>query len=208
MSDILHEISDDLRQMQLKAFWRDNGNWIIGGALLAVILTASMTFWRSYQADHNEAYTAALVKVLKTGDTEQILAEANKTGKSQAVVARFAAAGIHVKKGETDKAIAIYRDIRDMKRIDRDWRELAAVFEAAQTLEKADPAELHKLLKDATDKKATWRFSALELDALVYAREGKMKEAVDALEKIIGDKNVPSEIRARAITLRDIYAGE
>ena len=55
MSDeFMHEVHEDLRQQQLKEFWRENGNWIIGGALLAVVMTAGMALtasgviWRAF----------------------------------------------------------------------------------------------------------------------------------------------------------------
>ncbi len=47
MTEIFDEISDDLRSEKLNQFWKENGAWIIGGALGAVLLTGSLTLWRT-----------------------------------------------------------------------------------------------------------------------------------------------------------------
>lgn len=206
MSDLFNEIDDDLRHQKLVAFWQENGSAIIGGAILAVVFTGVLAFWRHYDAGQNEQNTAVLLQSLRSGDVAQISKAADDLRKPHAAMAKLTAAAALLEQGRTDEAVALYRDIRETSRLDKTWRELAAVFEASQTLETAEPADLHKMLESASGKKSTWRFSALELDALVYAREGKNDSAVEALDKIITDKAVTPDIRARAETLRDIYA--
>ena len=208
MSDLFNEIDDELRQQKLTAFWKENGNAIIGGAVLAVLFTACLSLWRYYDGGRNTADTAALLQSLRSGDIPQITKTAEDLKNPQAALAKFTAAAMLVQQGRSEDAVKLYREIRETSYLDRNWRNLAAVFEASHLLETASPDELHKMLKDATAKKSTWRFSALELDGLVYAREGLNKQAADSFQKIIADADALPDVRARAQTLRDMYAAQ
>jgi hypothetical protein len=207
MSSIMDEISDDLRQQQLKEFWRENGNWIIGGAILAVVMTGATVFWRGYQADQNRAETGALLSVARLADTEKLAEFAKDTDRDHAMMARFAAAALEARQGNADKAAALYNEIAGTKFIDGSWRDLAKLLAVGQRLEKDDPSKLHADLNDLTGKKSTWRFSALEMQALVYAREKKYAQAVESLTAIVANAKAPADVRTRAATLRQLYLG-
>lgn len=207
MSDIMDEISDDLRRQQLEQFWKENGAWIIGGVILAVVFTAGLTWWRSHTYERNLRETAQLIEIINESDVEKLTAFAEKTGKDHAVIARFAAAAVYAKRKQSDKAVAIYTSIQNTTGVDRTYRDLARLLSVSQRLETADPAALHKDLSALTDKGDVWRFSALELEALLYAREHKLKEAAGSLAEIIADSAAPQDVRMRATTLREFYIG-
>lgn len=207
MSDLLNEVNDDLRRQKLQDFWRDNGSWIIGGAVLAIIMTAGMTMWRGYQENVNERQTGALISVLGTGKTEDLEKYAVETGGDHGMIARFMAAGLAVQRGDAPAAAKAYTDISRMRGIDGTFRDLARLMAAGQQLQTEDPAVLHKTLKDLSGKKDAWRYSAMEMDALVYSREGKMKEAAEVLSKITAAADAPDDVRTRAMTLRELYLG-
>lgn len=207
MSDILNEINDDLRQMKLQQFWRENGSWIIGGAILAVVMTAGLTFWRGYQYQSNERQTTQLMATLQTGTVESLQKYAADTGGNHAMMARFMAAGLEVQRGNGAAAAAIYDEVASSRMVEKKFRQLAQLLAAGQRLNTEDPAKLHDTLQDLTGKRGTWRYSALEMDALVYAREGKMKEAADVLAEISASRDAPEDVRTRAMTLRELYMG-
>lgn len=208
MSDeIMNEINDDLRAQQLAAFWKENGNWIIGGALLAVVMTGVMVFWRGYKEDRNMAETKTMLSALSANDPAAIETYAKDADKNHAVIARLSAAAILVQKGEKEKAAAIYDDISKTTGADRSLRDLAALLGVGQKIDTGAPADLHDALKPLMKEKSAFRFSALEMDALVFAREGKMQEAADRLTEISSNAAAPQDARARAYTLRELYMG-
>ena len=207
MSDIMEEISEDLRRQQLEQFWKENGVWIIGGVILAVIFTAGLTWWRGHTYARNLQETAQLIEIINESDVEKLSAFAEKTDKDHAVVARFAAAAVYAKRQQSEKATAIYASIQNTTGVDGTYRDLARLLSASQRLETGDPAALHKDLSALTDKGDAWRFSALELEALLYAREHKLKEAAASLAEIIADSGAPQDVRMRASTLREFYVG-
>jgi len=208
MADLMDEVGEDLRRQQLEQFWKENGSWIIAGVIIAILFTGGLAWWRQYAYERNLKQTAELVAMMEEADAGQLAAFAAKSTKDHGALARFAAAAIYAKRKESDKAVALYRAIADTTGLDRVYRDLARLLSVGQRLQTGDPKALHGELEDLTGPKSAWRHSALEMEALLYAREKRMKEAADALAEITGDISAPSDIRMRASTLRELYIGE
>lgn len=209
MSDeFLNEVQEDLRQQKLKEFWRENGNWIIGGALLAVVMTAGLSFWRSHEATVNVRETKELIKAMDTFDTEKMAAFSKETDRKHALLARFAEAKTYMERQQYDKAADAYDQASRMMGVDGTWKDLAKLYSINLRLDKGDPAKLHEELETLTGKNDPWRFSAREMQAVLYAREKKMNEAVSTLEDILSDPQAPVELRQRAASLRGLYQAE
>jgi hypothetical protein len=207
MSEFIQEVEEDLRRKELEKFWKENGSMIISFMILAVVLTAAMTWWRQHTYEHNLRETSQLIQVVKDADVDKILAFAGTADKDHAVIARFDAAVVYAKRNEGDKAVAIYSEIANTSGIDSAYRDLAKLLGAAQRLNTADPAALHAELSPLIQPGNTWRFSALELEALLYARENELKEAAGDLAQITSDSQAPQDVRMRAATLREFYVG-
>lgn len=205
--NIVEEINDDLRRQQLEQFWKENGSWIIGGVILAVVFTAGMTWWRAHTYEHNMQQTAEMIDIINTSDVNKLTDFADRSDKDHAVIARFAAAAVYAKRNDTEKAVTVYKAIENTTGVDAMYRDLARLLSAGQRLTSADPAALHQELGSLTKPGNTWRFSALELEALLYAREHKMKEAADDLAEITAASDAPQDVRMRASTLREFYIG-
>ena len=205
--NIVEEINEDLRRQQLEQFWKENGAWIIGGVILAVIFTAGMTWWRAHTYERNLQQTSEMIDIINTSDVDKLTAFADRSDKDHAVIARFAAAAVYAKRSDTEKAVSIYKSIENTSGVDSMYRDLALLLSAGQRLQSADPAQLHKELGGLTKPGNAWRFSALELEALLYAREHKLKEAADDLAEITTAADAPQDVRMRASTLREFYIG-
>lgn len=208
MSEILSEIDDDIRAAKLRQFWMENGAWIIGSIIAAVLLTGVLTVWRQWDHRNNMRATSELVRVAATADLKQLEAFGATGRKNQAMVARFVAAGAHLNKGEKDQAVALYNDIAETRGLDKTWKQLAKILSISQRLDKDDPAKLEKELSRLSGDKDAWRYTARELEALLAARQKQPQKAVDILTKVTADTNAPADIRARAFALRELYMGD
>jgi hypothetical protein len=124
------------------------------------------------------------------------------------VIAKFIAAGAYLQQDKASEAAGLYADIENTSGVDRMYRDLAALYAVRLNLETGDAAEMHKKLDKFADRKNTWYFTALETRALLYAREGKSKEAAETFSKISGDAAAPPEAKTRAFTMRELYLGE
>ena len=206
MTHIEEEIEDDLRRQKLEQFWKENGSWIIICAILAVIFTGALTWWRQHEYKQNLTQTAALLEVLRENDTKALGEFALKSDKDHGAIALFTAAALHSQRSQDAEAVTLYRKIDGTSGLDSTYRDLAKLLRVSKSLGAEDPAQLHKDLAPLTAK-STWRYSALELQALLYARENKMKEAAEVLTRLTQDGGAPNDVRMRASTLRELYMG-
>lgn len=205
MSDVMREIEDDMRQQRLQAFWIENRAWIVGGVILAIVMTAALSFWRQHTLNKNAMATYELFQAMDKGDEAALSALAADGKGAHGGLAAMLAAGLHAQKGESEAAAALYEKVAGTRGLDRMYRDLAALLAVSQRLDSGEPAALHSALKPLLGEKNVWRYTAMELQALLYAREGKMKEAVDVLATLSTQAQAPAETRARASTLRALY---
>lgn len=206
MSDVMQEVNDELRQQRLEAFWIENRNWIIGGIILAIITTAGLTWWRGYSYKQDMARTSQLIAAVKSEDPKALTDFAAASGKNHAALAKFSAAGLHVKNGNAARAIELYAEIAGSMSVNRELRDLAKILSVNLRLGTDDPKKLHKELSGMSGKNEPYRYTALEMDALVYAAEGNAKEAAAKLEAISSSPDAPEDSRLRATTLHEFYA--
>lgn len=207
MADLMDDIGEDLRREQLKKFWKENGNWIVGGVLLAILATGAMSFWRNHEYQENLVATTELLSVAHQSDAGKLAAFAQKSDKDHATVAQFLAAGLYQQGGDKNKAAEIYAEIEKTAGVDRVYRDLAALYGVLLELETGDLAVLHKTLDRLTGDENVWRFTALEAKALLFARQGQADKAAEILMRISGDAAAPADARTRAYTLHELYAG-
>lgn len=205
MADVFDEINDDIRREKLNQFWQENGAWIIGGAIAAVLLTGGMSFWRQWQHQHDVAATSELLRVEQQADVAKLEDFAKTTGKNHAVIARFIAAGIHLDRGEKEQAAALYDQIGGAFGVDRIYRELAKILSVSQRLDRGDPEKLKKELSGLSGDSGYWRYTARELGALLEAKQGHTQRAIEVLTGITSDPQAPEDARARAVKLRELY---
>ena len=205
MSDLLSEVDDDLRRQQLDKFWQENKNWIIGGIILAIATTAALTWWRTWDYQRNLAQTQELRKIEDKNDVSALTDYAKNADRNHAALAKLLAAGQLTRDGKTDEAVKIYNDLGGTLGADGTLRDLARLQSIGLRLNRDDAGKLHKELEDISGDRDPFRYSALEMDALLYARENKLQEAVDRLAKITSATDAPDDVRTRAVTLRELY---
>ena len=208
MADVFDEIDEDLRREKLKIFWDENKSWIVGGIAGAILMTAVMSGWRAWDYSRDTAATAQLVSALSAGGPAALETFARDGRMGPAAAARFIAAGDYLKKGEKDKAVALYEDIADSFGLNSTYRALAKLLSIAQRLDDGDPAKLTKELSHLSGNGDPWRYLAREMEALLAAKQGDMATAVARLDTITADPEAPASIRARAFALREFYAAE
>lgn len=206
MADVFDEIDDDIRHEKLRQLWKENGPWIIGCAVGAVLLTGAQSFWRNWEYKRDTAAMTELSSL--AADPSGLESFAGTGDKNHAMIARFVAAGAHLERGEKDKAIALYDIIAGTSGIDNILRDLARVLSISQRLEKDSPDKLWKELALLSGNEGAWRYTVWELEALLAVRQENIQKAMDSLAKITADPLAPADARARALTLREFYMAE
>jgi hypothetical protein len=208
MTDVFDEISDDLRREKLNQFWKENGAWIIGGAIGAVLLTGALTAWREYEYQRDTAATTQLTRLVDAADGSKLESFAATGDKNHAMMARFMAADAYLARHENDKALALYTEIANTSGLDATWRDLARIHSLSLRLDKDPPDALAKELAALSGDKDVWRYTAREMQALLAARQGQMQKAADILAAITADPQAPEDARQRAFSLRELYIAD
>ncbi len=128
-------------------------------------------------------------------DAFAVLAEEGDPG--YATLARFNIAGLRAERGDLAGAVEIYDELAKSA-ADRTLRDLAVILSATYTLENADPRALMDRLEPLTAAGNPWRYSALELTALLAGRVGDGARQREIFTRLAEDSSAPAGIRARA----------
>jgi len=206
MDGIFEEVNEDLKQKQLKEFWEENKNWIIGGVVGSIIATAAMSGYRSWEHKRDVRETSRLsdiVSEIQTGNTEKLEAFIPTTDKNHALTARMVLAATYINNGKTDKAIEVYKDIASTIGINKNYKDYAKFLSLKYDMDKLSSDEIIAGTNSLTN--TNWKHVALELQALSLAKENKFSEAINTLNKLTSDSNTPNSLRNRAIKLTELY---
>jgi hypothetical protein len=203
VSDIIREIDEDLRRDNLEKLWRKYGIYALGLAVIVVLGIAAYTGWQRYsenrQAERARQYESALQLIAagdaKAGDQLQALAGGSD---GYAALARLQAAALKARAGDVAGAVDIYEQLAADSGVDAHLRDLAVILLALHTADTAAPEALAKRLEPLTAAGNPWRYTALEITAVLARRNGDMARAEQILTGLADDLDAPQGLRQRA----------
>ena len=203
MSDIFHEVDEEVRREQLKKLWERHGNLIVAAAILVV---AAVAGWRGYgwwearkAAESGAAFEAA-----------SLLAEADKHSEAETAFGKIAADGasgyralarLHeageLAQVDAKAAVADYEKIASDGTVGPVLSDLAALRAGALLIDVGNFDAARKELEPLTGNDRTFRHSARELLVLAAWRAGDMNAAKPWIDMILSDVQTPSGTRSR-----------
>ncbi|MGZ9107217.1 MAG: tetratricopeptide repeat protein [Micavibrio sp.] len=212
MSDLLQDIDNAIKQEKAEKFWRENGPYMLGGALMLVVFTAAFTAWNSWQLKVNTRQTNLLVSAMETPYPETALAAAAQAldGKHKAM-AQLQAAG-HQAKGENpEAAIALYKTVAADNSAPSIWRDLATLMavrlEWNPGLDQAKAQALYNDLKPLLSDNNPWHLHATLQAAMITGDSlGDYKTALGLLGGLLSNAATPQSLKDRARALDHLYA--
>jgi hypothetical protein len=200
----LREVEEELRSDKLKAFWRRFAPFIIGVAVLIVLLVAANEIWKWWSS--NAAATAsdqyyAAASLAENGDVDgarAAFAELESSGPSgYATLARFQEAALLTGQGDIDGAIAAYDELAaslDQRRL----RELAYVFAGYLAVDHLDIAAVEQRVGGLTSEDNPMRNNAREALGLAYYKAGNIEQARANFEAMAADPAAGQDMQLRA----------
>jgi hypothetical protein len=210
LSDIFHEVDEEVRREQLKKLWDRYAPLLIAAAVLVV---AAIAAWRGYSwwearkaADAGAAFEAAAT-----------LAEAGKHAEAQAAFAKVAADGTAIYRhlalvretaelAQTDPkaALASYDSIAANGAVGSVLQDIAALRAGALLIDQNSYDEARRRLEPLAGNDRTFRHSARELLVLAAWRAGNAAEVKRWADIVMTDAQTPQNIRARVEMLTAI----
>lgn len=205
MSDIFHEIDEELRRENFAKLWARYGKYVVALAVVIVLATGGVSEWRRYQQRQREAegarYLAALElarqgKDKDAADAFSLIARQSSGG--YPVLARLEEAALKARTGDVKGAIALYEAVAADGSVDSVYRDAATLLAAQYELKGGDPKAIIAKLAPLTGAANPWHPSALELTALAQLKSGDKAAARLTFQHVADDLSAPQGLRARA----------
>lgn len=214
MSDIFHEVDEEVRKEQLQKLWNRYAPYVIAAAVLVV---AAVGGWRGYSwweakraAEAGGAFEAAV-----------ILAESGKHAEAQAAFNKVTADGTPIYRhlallretaelAQTDAkaALASYERIAGNNAVGAVLQDVAALRAGALLIDAHAYDEARRRLEPLAGNDRTFRHTARELLVLAAWRAGNAAEVKRWSDLVMTDVQTPANIRARVEMLTAISPTE
>jgi hypothetical protein len=214
VSDIFHEVDEEVRREQLQKLWKRYQNLVIAGAVLILLGVAG---WRGYE--YLEAKKAA--EMGAAFEAAMTLGTAGKHAEAEAAFGKIAAEGTSgyrtlarmrqaAELAQTDAkaAIAAYGKIAADSSVGAAMQQLAGVRAGALLVDSAEYGEARKTLEPLSGEKSPYRHTARELLALAAWRAGDTTAAKRWFDLIVTDLQTPTATRDRIEMLIALVAAE
>lgn len=211
---IFREIDEELRQDRARALWQQYGGYVIGAAVALVLGVAGYQGWTAYDRSTREArgdrYAAADAQAA-AGNPQAAAASfaelAADAGAGYETLARLRQAAAMIEAGNREGALGVYDAMAGNDDIDPLYRGLADLLWAMSSIDTGDPSAVEARLEPLTGPDGAWRYTAMEMLALLYKREGDVPAARDLYTRIADDDQAPPAVRGRAREMIDELGG-
>ncbi len=211
---LFKEIDEELRQDRYLRLVKKYGVHALVLAVIAVASVAGVKGWLAYdlgvRQEQSEKFSMALraLDENKAAEAERTLNALSDEGSgAYAFLARFKQAALFGRDGRQSAAIAEYLKLSEESALEEIFRDLALLQATLLELDRGDPAQLSARLGGLSEDNNPWRYSALEMSALLAHRTGDARTAVKLFKELADDATAPLGIRARAAEMSVILGG-
>jgi hypothetical protein len=203
VSDIFHEVEEEVRRERFEKLWKKYGDYAIAALAVVAIGIAGYKFWQRYEVQQHmnasHAFNAAQ-QALGAGNGTAAAASLADLAKNApggyATMARLAEADALYASDKRGEAISLYRAIA--AKDDSPVANVARIRAAWATVGSAPKAELETLLAPLTNPTSAWRFVAREILAYCDYHAGALQLAQGEYEALAAETGASQGLRARA----------
>jgi hypothetical protein len=203
VTDIFHEVEEEVRRERLEQFWKNYSDYVIAGAALVVIAVAGFELWRVYdqkqriRASSEYTYAAEMLRAGQSNLAADLFEKLAKTAPGgYAAVSRLQAADALINAGNRVDGIALYKQIAAGN--DPNLGAIARIHAAWAIADQAPEAEVKALLDPISAPASAWSPMVREILAYADIRAGKTDAAAAEYESLAADKNSSDGVRQRA----------
>ncbi|HYM32263.1 MAG TPA: tetratricopeptide repeat protein [Candidatus Cybelea sp.] len=203
--DIIREIDEEVRRDQYLKLVKRYAPQLTAAAIVILLVAGGFLGWREYrqqQAVREGEQFAAALNLLRDGKAKDAAAAfgllANDGSTGYGALAAFESAAAKWQSGDAKGAIADYDRMAADGGVEKRYRDLAGLLAVLHLMDTAPPDELDRRLAPLSAPDCTWRYSALELGALVRLKAGDLEAARKAFTQLSDDPAAPTGVRGRA----------
>ena len=200
----LREISEDVKNDNLRAIWKKYGLWIVLAVATILTITVSYEAIKAKKISKDEEITetfAQATSLQNQGRFPEAMAIYNTIQDSghdiYRDIARIQIANIYFEQGDIMEALKLLEDIVRDKKVNPELREMSAIKLATYKLDFAPKEEVIALLEPIANTDSSWANIAKEMLAMLYIREGDIAQAKNIYQSILDSADADDDLRAR-----------
>ncbi|MCX5512002.1 hypothetical protein C3941_08015 [Kaistia algarum] len=218
MTDIFHEVEDDLRKEKAAKLWRRFGPYLLAAAVLVVLATAAWrgwVYWRALEAAATGDRFVAALQLADDGkhdDAMKALADLSTTGTGgYPILAQLRSASELAGAGKTDEAVKAFDDLAASPSTPPLLKALSRLRAALLLVDSADLAAMKTRIGDLASTGGPWRNASREILGLTAWRAGDVEAARGYFNDIAGDPTASDAMKNRVQLMLELIkskAGE
>ncbi len=207
---LIREVNEELREEQMKQLWQRYGGYVVGLALVIVIIVAGYQGWKQYdistRSSEGEQFHTALQLLRSGSDAQAITAMRTLAGEASTgygMLAQFQEAALLAKQGDAASAASIYKQIARENSGNVALSGLANILGVMVEVNAGgyERQALELRLSTIAEDGHPYRHSARELLGVIALDAGDAAKAREAFTQLAGDTSAPQGLRARASSL-------
>lgn len=208
MADIFDEIADDIKQDNFRKIFDKYGTHLVSFLILIIVSTAGGVWYKNHS--NNKMIQSAdeyfAIKNISGANAEEkqieaLLGLSKDATESISAIAKIDVAKKYEAKKEVEKALALYSEVAKESSIKAfaDFAYLRKIaLQRKNNAAEAEISEINKKLEELSEPGRTWRFSAMEISALMALESNEAEKAKEILQKLQSDIATPRSIKNRA----------
>ena len=211
MADIFDEVSEELKQDQLKKIWHDYSKYIISISIVLFATGLGYFFYDKWKMNKLEVISSQFFSGLEKLEEKNFSSSLdyfsegiNQDNLGYKTLSLFGIAEANFKIGKIDEMILNYKDIYENPNIDTYYRDLSRLLSVMKD-NKSSFAKQKQILEPILNSPSKLQLLASELEILLLIRFDKIDEAKLSLTKLLKRNDISFEQKNRLDLINKVY---
>lgn len=211
MADIFDEVSEELKQDQLKKIWHDYYKYIISISIILFASGLGYFFYDKWKINKLEVSSSQFFSGLEKLEEKNFSSSLdyfsqgiNQDNLGYKTLSLFGIAEANFKIGKIDEMILNYKDIYENPNIDIYYRDLSRLLSVMKD-NKSSFAKQKQILEPILNSPSKLQLLAAELEILLLIRFDKIDEAKLSLTKLLKRTDISFEQKNRLDLINKVY---
>ena len=211
MADIFDEVSEELKQDQLKKIWQDYSKYIISVLILLFVSGLGYFFYDKWKIEKLEVSSSQFFSGLEKLEEKNFQSSLgyfskgiNQENLGYKTLSLFGIAEANFKIGRIDEMILNYKDIYENPDIDIYYRDLSRLLSVMKD-NKSSFEKQKQILEPILSSPSKLQLLAAELEILLLIRFDKVDEVKLSLTKLLKRSDLSFEQKNRLDLINKVY---
>ena len=211
MADIFDEVSEELKQDQLKQIWNNYSKYIITVAFILFISAIGYFFYDKWKLEKIEVSSSQFFSGIEKLEKKEFLSSieifsknVDQAHQGYKTLSLFGIAEANFKIGKVDEMILNYKSIYENQNIDVYYRDLARLLSVMK--DNVSYFEIQKKILDPIlNSPSKLQLLAAELEIMLLIRFNKIDEAKQSISKLLKRTDITFEQKNRLDLIDKVY---